>query len=578
MSNVLRVHVLSFQGLRSIPLYTQRSKDVVLGSYTISKLVQRHRSYISHEYSLSRIFKRKLSSQANEIEFQASNEYQETKEFKMNRIRTSSLQRITFPLNSNLFQRVDILLSVPLGQLHPLDVKYTAMHILKDCCKLNTMIGMEKSLLILNRLLREKRRKNESVLSEPQGDNSAQRMIVIPRYTFHIVMYGFVQLASKNKKAIGQCNDLLQRMWDEYSYDTQYQDLFQQKMGENIDSLQNISSSSCRPTVHDYNTLLTAHAYGTKWDPQNLPKEAEKIVLSTMISLSQTYPDLFPDLTSFHQLIKCHSNSGTYNSGQSAQSILEKMQEYKIYPDVKSYTGVISAFAHSNGKQSSAHAEKILFEFINKVQSKSLINQNFTQATSEDVFKHDDNEEEGPTISNQAVRKVEPDHILFTSCIQGWVNAAKHYGRSPKARFEAAQHAEKILNVMYELAATWEKDALQFGQAHLLASSSSLPKDSSPQRNPYIPDLITWNTVLTGWAKSDIKEAAPRAQQLLDELIHLAQKDVLNESGLSIRPDRTSFHIGMLFMSKIQIYTYCFKLFFSLLFYFLLSHGRVGTL
>ena len=457
--------------------------------------------------------------------------------------RVGAKQRLSFPRNSNLFQRVDILLSTPLGQLHPLDMKYTCLHILGDCCKLNTIIGMEKSMLILTRLLNDKKKKNDRLLHH-NGDlqtipptplqNPSQLLTIVPRYPFHLVMYGFVQLAGKNKLAVEQCKTLLQLMWEEYTYDTQQQDSLRQHTSS-LSILED--ASSCRPMLHDYNTLLTAFAYATKWDPNNIPKEAEKMVMSTMIQLSHTYPDLFPDTTSFNKVIQCYANSSTYHAGHSAQSVLGKMQEVTIRPDIRSYTGVISAFANSNGYQSSQHAEAILFDIVKKAQHYKLCKEGVANIREQ---------EDGITTEDTLTRDplIEPDNVMFTSCIQAWVNAAKHYGRSPKARFEAAQQAEKILNIMYELAAQWEKE--QYEQ--------ELANPQPQRKNPFIPDLVCWNTVLTGWAKSDTKEAAPRAQQLLDEMMDLAKQSVLSESGLTILPDRNSFHIGT--FSSLQCFMY----------------------
>ena len=160
------------------------------------------------------------------------------------------------------------------------------------------------------------------------------------------------------------------------------------------------------------------------------------------------------------------------------------------------YTTVLTAYAAADAKGSAEQAQEVLFEMI----------------------------ENGDRYG------IAVDSVAFDVCIRCWAAAARRRG-NPKARFEAAERAEALLALMEEMAAEdvsaasnggdWdeEEDIVDEEESGSRDDPKTVKKKEKSDVNLLAPTTRTYNAVLSAWARSDIKEAAPRAEALLHKML-----------------------------------------------------------
>ena len=435
-----------------------------------------------------------------------------------------------------------ILSSVPVGCLHPSDVLHGLTPLLKDCCLVQTDAGMRTAQSLLERMMREKKEINAALIRELKDKVAEQGVLcdasevapplVVAALPFHILMHGWARMSGRGVHRDGpnKIAELIEWMGREDQYDAQIRgdfDALVQADDDGEDDQQQRrrrNLPSCQPTTASYNTLLTAYTYASKQD-RLAGKKAERVLRTMSKRNREDGWHCKPTTRSFGLAISAHAKSDRYKSAIFAQYVLNDMkvmheaerERYEaevgtpydvadpdsnawriVTPDNIAYTTVISAFASADAKGYARKAEDVLFEMI------------------------DSSGKYGIRIDSPA----------FDACIRGWSAAAKRMG-NPKARFEAAERAEAMLKLMEEMAAEYQ--------------SIDDNKD-----NPLIPTTRTYNAVLSAWARSDIKEAAPRAEALLYKMLATVippgaaaddDNTPTNSSSIAVPPpDRISFN------------------------------------
>lgn len=437
-------------------------------------------------------------------------------------------------------------ISLDVGTLHPDDVTHGLVRLIKDCCMLQTEASMEVAKGLLQRLVEEKRYINATLLRELNGDgadNAAEEgwgePLVIAHLPFHVIMYGWARLSGRGyfKNGPAKAREIIDWMVKEDEYDNQ--------MISDLNALQDIGkddevktprAGGCQPTAATFNTLLTAYVNSSAQE-RGAGLRAEQL-LDEMLDLHDEKGwHCKPNSRSFGLVLNAHAKSSRFHSAKSALATLSRMKDAHEYereryekevgrpydvdrpeqnawriltPDIICYTTVINAFGKSDGRGYAQEAENILLDVVH----------------------------------NRHRYGIQPDARLFSSTIRAWATAAKKMG-NPKARFEAAERAESILRLMAELSQELEDGDSMKGKGgdDIATEETAFPEG----KNYLVPTTRTYNACLNAWARSDVREAAPRAQALLDEMLApiLQNDEQANNSvkGYVPPPDRLSFNI-----------------------------------
>mmetsp|Transcript_36714 Transcript_36714/g.80288 ORF Transcript_36714/g.80288 Transcript_36714/m.80288 type:complete len:946 (+) Transcript_36714:133-2970(+) len=486
-------------------------------------------------------------------------------------------------------------IDIPVGKLNPADVTHGLIFIIKDCCKVQTDEGMDAARGLLRRCLDEKRHINTALLRELEqravdrasgggadididddddsiGASGWSEPLIISQLPFHILAHGWAKMCGRGRYRDGpsKVSDIMGWMATEDEYDRQVWDSLEELLPPPRHGSDSGSSNrdSCQPTTASYNTLLTAYVYASKQN--RLAGRAAEDVLKRMMQLNQERGwHTKPNTKSYGLAISVHARSDRYKSARFAEYVLNDMkarheterERYEnevgrpydvrhpsnnawqiVTPDVVAYTNVISAYANADAKGYAQRAEEILFDMMD----------------NRDRFG------------------IRPDSQAFATAIRAWANAARRMG-NPKARFEAAERAEGLLRLMEELAVEEEQQTsaatssgegvVGNGNANILKNEvvdewDEEEQDTIGSNSPLAPTTKTYNAVLAAWAKSDIKEAAPRAEALLHKMLAsviapISDEDAEGEGGGEVEdsvgktganslvppPDRYSFNI-----------------------------------
>jgi len=447
-------------------------------------------------------------------------------------------------------------LNIPSGTIHPRELASECEYLMTKLCKAQSAAGMSGAMDLLLRLLKEKRHVGMTEQLLDDDDNGTElpnrpRQMIVTDGLFHIIMFGWAKLSSKiSEEGPRRINELLDLMIQENDYDQQ------QKQADDDDGERDGRMISCQPSTKSYNILLTALANASRNDPKKSPKHAESTLQTMSDHHSQRGWHTKPNSRSWSLVIKAYADSKTFEAGRNAERVLNRMKDVHrqelvryeedggdgsdgnasyydmedesnnvrkiVTPDAVAHTTVILAYANCDSKGSAEQAERVLLEILQSGGNAST--------TGDDRYG----------------LRLKPDAIAFTSTIHAWAQAVKKINK-PKARFEAAERAERILHMMKELAVQWDEDdenrmheRNNTEEADTFQEDEDEPMNQTNRRelkqidvNPFLPTVETYNAVLNAWAQSDCRDAVPRAEQLLHQMLDESQ------------PDRSSFHTLM---------------------------------
>lgn len=431
-----------------------------------------------------------------------------------------SAGRIKLNRRDPLFDKVNLVIDIPIGTLHSLDISFTCVDLMVDCCKLQTLEGMKYARDMLDRILAEKKHVNKEILTE------GRQPLVIPAKSFEKFLYGWATMAKHVEVAVPRMKEVIELMAQEDEYDKQVRS----SMSSHLDEVVPIDKKlSCQPTVYTFNVILRGLAEASRRSP-DLAFEAESL-LDAMVDHHATRGwHTKPNTRSFTHVMTAFANSQGMFAGSRAEQLLERMKDMHevekekyavefgspydmmdpkrniiqiVTPDRFVYSAVISAHANSGALESAEKAHSLLLELVERKGS-----------------------------------HVRPDAALFTSAINAWANAASTR-KSGKGRYEAAEHAEELLLMMIDMAEhehanrkvspEWASDDEEWDEEET--------EEKDHKRISVSPNIISFNSVLNAWAKSDTREAAPRAEALLQKMLEASMTD-----DAAVRPDCVSFN------------------------------------
>lgn len=409
---------------------------------------------------------------------------------------------------------VNTLLRIPLGKVHRLDFYTKFPNMMRACGKAGKLDQVQ---LLLERMLQEKRETGR----------------VVPAKVFETAIFAWAKNAKREaKKSIRAMLDIVKLMEQQYEYDYQHALMKENDKG---------NGDSCQPRTETYNTILRGMAEAAPFLP-NAARDAERL-LDTMESLHRERSwDTKPNNRSFTYVITAYGNVGSHDSGDLAEAVLERMkQTHKLQVEAFEATNNVPYNQESQGyRKQVVTPDRAAYTATIRAHAKSRARQSADKAYA---------------VLTEMHQNVRPDAVAITTCINAFVDVA---GRSSgrvedrvpaHERAEAAASAEALLMLMGDLAK--EEETASTAETEVIVEEET--KDLDDDINEWNgadnhdddkqtgkslrPTVITYNSVLNAFSRSDTQEAAPRANALLQRMI----EDSLNDAS-AVKPNRTSFN------------------------------------
>ena len=317
------------------------------------------------------------------------------------------------------------------------------------------------------------------------------------------------------------------------------------------------------PSEHEYALLIDAYAnIGTA----EAIHKAEATIDHILEESSDDADAIQPTAKMLNALIGAWAAIGTVEAAEKATGILEKMeylQEFggSVKPTVHSYSIVISAWGKCQSEMAAQNAENILnrlFENYDNVLLKR-VDQNeyyadqlkpngivFNSAIDAWAMSGSPNAGEKAetllhrmeVLSRLDEYDVRPDTISFNTCIKG--KFTERHAHS----FESYSYTF-ILNtayLMYGYNTAWcnsNRPDAPLKAEQVLSKLETNPQ--YPKRNGGVlivrPNKLSYNTCINAWAKSNLPEAAARAEGLLLRIVRAFK----SETFATIMPDAHTF-------------------------------------
>jgi PPR repeat len=430
-------------------------------------------------------------------------------------------RRLFMNPKASLEERVDRLIRVELGSLHPLDIVLTSVELIREAGKRRSFEGMKYAHDVMDRIIEEKHYVNAQ--RSKDGSTPPPYAIVIPERTFEVLMYGWSNLCRKVPIAPQRMREVLDLMIQEAEYDEtlrkerqeegfplpDYSNVSirrgkdeEQQLQSDMDPATMFAGLSCQPTVGIYNTLLNGLAQASYRSIASA-NEAED-VLRRMERLSRGKGwHVKPNTKSFMTVITAFSRTKHPSAGERAEGILRRMIQYQekqlessasaqneidndndhdhpmesnrkiVTPDAMAYTAVMQAYGESDAPGSAERALMLLTEVL---------------------------ESSDPNL--------QPDAFIFAATINAFAKQAAKLNAA-EARLDAAEAAEGILWLMVE----------------------------SLENREIKGDLVVpFNNCLIAWANANLRESPRRAEAILQRML---------DPNSSIRPSNVTFNSCM---------------------------------
>ena len=396
-----------------------------------------------------------------------------------------------------LMKKVDTILNEDTGNIHPKDLSYECEYLLKECTKLNSAKGAQSAVKLLHRLLEEKKWANDFFLEAKRKDSgSGRHQFFVTHAFFHSAMFA----QAKRKDGAQRIQEIIDLMAKEDEYDIKRKKDFD-GCGSSGDVEGWIDKRekrlSCRPTTSSFNILLNTLANETHKNAKTA-KRAETVLDDMILRQREKQWHTKPNTQSYEAVIHAYEHSCTFQGGDCAKRVFYRMKtaheadleayrknslsgaDYNFEDHSKNYRqivvlgkktvmGVINAYLNSNTKRSANLAEGFLLSCLAKDGDKQA------------------------SINHMIL-----DEHHFNSVIKGYSQTIRKL-HCPKARFEAADSAERLLRLMKTLSQIDDASVINL---HHLA-----------------PSTETYSLAMNVWAQSDVEESAARTLALFEELV-----------------------------------------------------------
>jgi len=474
----------------------------------------------------------------------------------------------------SLFAKVDSIISLGMGNIHPRDLRFKCLQLMEDCCRLQTTAGVHSVETLLRRMLKEMRH-----INDVDGGDPVQGQLYAGDRPFHTVMFGWARLCSRGKdggrgRGADRIEELIKLMEAEYEYEAETRKKFAREKVLKTIGIEDEKEDNEEDTrsTEDYEGILQVQVD----DDQKRRRERLSCQPSVqtynilLYSLSETAKHIAT--TAVHQQRKHRGRKGAgYSSSapsalqiaKRSESTLETMATLHanaVRPNTQSYTYVLSAYANAQAPTSGNNAERVL-NMMKRIHEMEREDYENTYGVPYNYSNLDENKQKivtpdvvcysnvikayGNSSATGSAEKAEeillsliqsagitnergggnmgPDAISFETTIRAWANAASER-RNPRGRYEAAVRAEAILNLMNEVA-----DA---ADAREMALENSKKENTAADGNEHDDD---------GWGL-EIKGGTLQDADLLQEKVD-KNTDVINAARTTrLRPTLVTYN------------------------------------
>jgi len=210
-------------------------------------------------------------------------------------------------------------------------------------------------------------------------------------------------------------------------------------------------------------------------------------------------------------MLNAWAREGTMESAERAQLILLRLEEYQRQREKQRKKGQSkksSRNSSSEGETTTASVGNkrpisyatVMNAFANVGTAEAALQAEATLESLVQRAKADIKENKGQDDRSKLVL-VEPDTIVFNSVIQCWATTNDK---------RAGKRSQRLVDQMKDLAGMSESDESKDEDEEICFDTH--------------PDIITYNTVLSAWSRCGKKDAAPRAEKIVKDLILEQQK------------------------------------------------------
>ena len=251
-----------------------------------------------------------------------------------------------------------------------------------------------------------------------------------------------------------------------------------------------------RPSVRTYNACLDALCRAGDND------KAEQLLYHMLDLARNGDKEAFPDSFSFNCVINGFSRARNKDSGQRAESILERFLEFseefpKVKPDTRSFTHIISHYRNTKKMPDAPYrAEYVLNRLISMFVSghKDLVPNVFSFTTVMDCYSDYNHPDAGETAERlvRTMRKLQREHHVAGLKVNTGLLNTVLYAWSCCGRDDAGQRASALLRDM---------------------ETKADEGDSSVQ-----PNARSYVLVMIAWSKVNSSDKAVQAFQILRQM------------------------------------------------------------
>lgn len=295
------------------------------------------------------------------------------------------------------------------------------------------------------------------------------------------------------------------------------------------DLYQTTKDEKISPDIISYSSVLNAYAKAAEYD-QSAPKTAEKILMRMIKVQNERAKDDISDpivnVWSFNAVLNAYATQG---AGLRSMSILQLMEDMSkrdenelIAPDTYSYNTVLKALANSNEKGSVYKAMQVLNQMVQMSANGNL--------------------------------KAKPDGVSYNTVILAIANhrnrgsgkAAERILQRMEKQYSSGDTSSKPTSTTFtSLIKAWTSDRGGTRRAEEIVNELKKSKKGSKTVKP---DTSIYNALLNCYAKSGERDAATRAEEIIQEMLH-EYSETGNES---IKPNFRTYSTVIDIYSKCQ--------------------------
>lgn len=356
----------------------------------------------------------------------------------------------------SLASRVKALMDTP--KIHPTEISTRASdleNLLTECCKLQSLEGMQLAQEVMERVMVEKGRYCDEQIE-----------VFVPVTLWEVMLFGWAKMAKKQAVALERMRDIMDIIVEEGKND--------QNRLIDIAMPDGIETPPSQPTVYVFNTFLNGLSQASF-----LHQDAAIIAESTIFDMKDLNTKIGwhtkPNVRSYTYVITAHANSWHPKSGENVANILRHVRsEHKIE---------VAAFKRKRGIDYDETK-------VNTTTPKIVTADATMYTVAMNAVLHSKSPPDlALEMFDYALKDGVVDSILYSLAIKALAHKIEKT-KNPRQRLRIAEQAEQYLIKAMEC-----------------------------PENPEVSPISSLNACLDVWCRSYISEMGPRSEFLLNKIL-----------------------------------------------------------